>query len=131
MAVRNLGFQTSYYTEEKNKEGMPLTFSAGMGYDFTPASKLNLDVEKASGANITAKAGYEHQVHPHLFLRAGFRSNAGDYYQGGALCWTSGLSLGAGWVWKNLAVDYAVSSYGDLGIVNQLGLRYHFGEMIR
>lgn len=131
LTARNLGLQTSYYTDKKYKEGMPTTFSAGLGYDIITDGKLNLDIVKANGDNFTAKVGYEHQVHPNLALRAGFRSNAGDYYQGGGWSWTSGLSLGAGWTWKNLAIDYAVSSYGDLGIVNQLGIRYHFNAMIR
>lgn len=131
LTVRNLGLQTSYYTDEKYKEGMPTTFGAGLGYDFKPESKLNLDIVKANGDNFVVKAGFEQQVHPNLSLRAGFRSNAGDYYQGGALSWTSGISLGAGWTWKNIALDYAVFSYGDLGIVNQLGMRYHFSDMIR
>ena len=39
--------------------------------------------------------------------------------------WTSGISLGVGWIWKKIALDYAVASYGDLGLTNQVSLRYN------
>ncbi len=39
--------------------------------------------------------------------------------------WTSGISLGVGWVWKKIALDYAVASYGDLGFTNQVSIRYN------
>jgi len=129
--VRNLGVQTTSYTGKGYKESLPTTYNAGVGYDFNATNKLNFDIVKAKGANFVAKIGYERMVHPNLALRAGFRSNASDYYQGGALGWTSGLSLGAGWNWRKMTVDYAVASYGDLGIVNQLSLRYHFNEIIK
>ena len=131
LTVRNLGLQTSSYSDNGFKEGLPTTFSAGMGYDFNDTNLLNLDIVKATGSNFVAKLGYERVVHPNLVLRAGFRSNAGDYYHGGSLGFTSGLSLGAGWKWKKMTVDYAVASYGDLGIINQLSLRYHFNEIIK
>ncbi len=126
LSVRNLGAQLSYYSEDKFKEKVPTVFQAGLGIDLKENTQANIDLVKATGDDFVAKLGVEHRVHPAFVLRAGFRSHAADYYNGGALAFTSGLSLGLGWNWKNWAVDYAVSSYGDLGLANQLGLRYNF-----
>ncbi len=126
VSVRNLGFQISHYSDTKYKESMPFTFAAGGSYDFTDRHYASFEINKANGENFNLRVGYEHTFSPFFQLRAGFRSNAGDYYSGGTLGYLSGLSLGAGWNWKNYRVDYAVSSYGDLGLVNQLTLGYDF-----
>jgi hypothetical protein len=128
LAVRNLGAQLSYYSDTKYKEALPTTYLAGMGIDLSTDSRANLDIVKASGENFVAKIGVEHRIHPSFVLRGGFRSNAGDYYNGGALAFTSGLSLGLGWDWKSWVLDYSMSSYGDLGLTNQLGIRYNFSN---
>jgi len=128
IAARNIGFQISHYSDTNYSEGLPTTFLAGTGIDLTKNTLLNLDVTKATGENFTGKLGLEHRIHPALVLRGGFRSNAGDYAMGGSLGWTSGISLGMGWVYKTYAIDYAISSYGDLGLTNQLSLRYNFSN---
>jgi len=125
ITARNLGFQLSHYSDSNYSEGLPLTFAAGMGVNLGQKTQLNGDFSKATGENFVAKFGVDYQIHPALNLRAGFRSNAGDYALGGALGLSSGVSLGVGWVWKNYNIDYAVSSYGDLGLTNQLSLRYN------
>ena len=124
LSVRNLGKQISHYSESNYTENLPSTYSAGMGFDLNPKTLLNLDISKATGENFVGKLGLDYKLNPALSLRTGFRSNAGDYYNGGALAWTAGLSLGAGWVWRNYTVDYSFASYGDLGLVNQLSIRY-------
>lgn len=126
VSIRNLGLQTSYYSDGKYKEKLPFTFAAGASYHFTDAHYAVMELNKATGESFNLRLGYEYSVSPFLELRGGIRSNASDWRNGGALGWTSGLSLGAGWNWKNYRVDYAVSSYGDLGLVNQLSLNYEF-----
>jgi hypothetical protein len=124
-AARNLGIQLSHYTSTKYAENMPSSYSAGLGIDFTPNTMLDIDIVKATGDKFVGKLGVEHKLHPSLTLRAGFRSNAGDYYNGGVLGITSGTSLGLGWNWKNYVIDYSLASYGDLGLANQLSIRYN------
>lgn len=126
LSVRNLGTQLSYYSDVDYKEKVPTVFQAGLGVDLLESTLVNIDLVKASGEDFVAKLGMEHRIHPALVLRGGFRSHAADYYSGGSLAFTSGLSFGLGWDWKNWAVDYSVSSYGDLGLANQLGIRYNF-----
>lgn len=128
VAIRNLGTQLSYYSDTNYKETLPTTYLIGMGMDLSENSRADLDIVKATGENFVGKLGLEHRIHPTFVLRAGFRSNAGDYYNGGTLAFTSGLSFGLGWDWKNWVVDYSISSYGDLGLANQLGVRYNFGN---
>jgi len=128
LAVRNLGAQLSYYSDNKYKEALPTTYLAGMGFDFSENTCADLDIVKVTGTDFVGKLGIEHRIHPMFVLRGGFRSNAADYYQGGVLAFSSGLSLGLGWDWKNWVLDYAISSYGDLGLTNQLGIRYNFGN---
>ncbi len=126
LSGRNLGAQLSYYSDVDYKEKVPTVFQAGLGVDLLESTLVNIDLVKASGEDFVAKLGMEHRIHPALVLRGGFRSHAADYYSGGSLAFTSGLSFGLGWDWKNWAVDYSVSSYGDLGLANQLGIRYNF-----
>ncbi|MDD4308887.1 MAG: PorV/PorQ family protein [Candidatus Cloacimonetes bacterium] len=124
LSMRNLGAQISKYSESKYDEKLPTVYSAGMGFDFTENTLMNLDISKAAGDNFIGKFGIEHKLNPALSLRTGFRSNAGDYNNGGSLAWTSGLSLGLGWNWKRYTIDYSLASYGDLGLANQLSIRY-------
>lgn len=126
LSIRNLGLQTSYYTENKYKEKLPTTYVAGLSYRITPQLLGIVEVGKASGENVAAKLGMEYALNPALDLRAGFRSNAAEGYNGGTFSFLSGFSLGAGWSWRNYTVDYGVASYGDLGLLNQLSLKYEF-----
>lgn len=125
LSAKNLGFQISHYSDKKYDEGVPFTYGAGFGIDVGKNTLLNIDITKANGENFIGKFGVEQQVHPSLVLRGGFKTNAGDYYLGGNMEWTSGISLGVGWVWKKIALDYAVASYGDLGLTNQVSIRYN------
>ncbi len=126
VGFRNLGRQVLYYTDEKNNESLPFTFAAGLSYKFKEKTLTSFDISKCAGDNFIAKIGLEHRLNPAFVIRGGFQSSAGEGHVGGDLAWTSGLSLGAGWTWKSTQVDYGLSSTGDLGLVNQLTLRYLF-----
>lgn len=126
LSLRNIGKQLSYYSDSEYKENLPFTFAAGITCRFSDKVYTTFEVGKASGENINAKLGTEYSITPAFKLRAGFRSNAADYNNGGSWAWTSGLSLGAGWNWKQYYLDYGLASYGDLGMVNQITLGYKF-----
>ncbi|MDD4223011.1 MAG: PorV/PorQ family protein [Candidatus Cloacimonetes bacterium] len=126
LSLRNIGFQVTRYSGSDSRETLPFTFAAGMTYDFTPGLMASLEVGKATGENIVAKAGVEYELTPAFDLRGGFRTNASDGYNGGSFALLSGLSLGAGWKSDRYRVDYGVSSYGDLGWINQISLSYEF-----
>ncbi len=126
LSLRNIGLQITRYTDSGYKEKLPFTFAAGMTYDFNPQILASLEIGKATGENIVAKAGVEYLLNPAFALRGGFRTNASDGYNGGTFAFASGLSLGAGWNWNKYRIDYGVSSYGDLGWINQISLNYEF-----
>lgn len=121
-SVRNLGFQLNNYTETGDRGKLPLTFAAGLSFQFNPKAMGNLEIGKATGESIVAKLGVEYEPYPNLDLRAGFRTNAADGHTGGTISIFSGFSLGAGWKWKDYRIDYGVASYGGLGLQNQLSL---------
>lgn len=126
LSIRNLGTQVKYYTDSKYKEKLPVTVAAGISYQFRPDLFGCFDINKASGENLLAKLGLEYALNPALDLRMGLRTDAGDQRLGGGWGWGSGLSLGAGWKWRSYRVDYALSSYGDLGFIHQLSLIHEF-----
>ncbi len=126
LVLRNLGLQLSYYTDENYKEELPLTFAAGLSYQISKVVLAAFDLSKPTGQNMTGKLGFEYAIHPLLDLRAGYTTNAADWQTGGSWDWSSGMSFGFGTRWKKCGLDYGISSYGDLGFVNQVTLKYHF-----
>ncbi|MCB5257140.1 MAG: PorV/PorQ family protein [Candidatus Cloacimonetes bacterium] len=128
LAIRNLGFQSSYYSDSKYKEHLPLSYGAGISIKLMPKLDTALDIGKATGEQFTLKVGLDYALNSAFALRGGFKSNAADYNMGGLVGVTGGGSLGFGWKFRNFNLDYAVASYGDLGISNQLSLRYNFAN---
>lgn len=125
LAYKNVGKQLSYNTDEENEENLPTEFVGGIYYHKERFSAV-LDVSKPNDFDLMARFGAEYGIHELLSLRAGYKSNAGDWRNGGDWELFSGLSFGAGFSWKKYMIDYAVSSYGDLGMVNQISLAYQF-----
>ncbi len=136
-SIRNLGTQVSYFTDSENNEGMPIVYAGGISYrtdlkgrdneaDFTPSMLVSLDLSLPKGSDLVGLIGTEFQVHEQFLLRAGYKTSAGDYKNGGNNEIFSGFSTGVGFVRNNLMIDYALNSYGDLGFVNQVTLKYQF-----
>ena len=100
LALKNIGFQLSYYTDDKVKERFPKTVIVGLNY--FPTNKLNilLDVEKPLYGDIIAKLGTEYRYNKIISFRTGFNSNAVNWNNGGTLSFLAGFSLGFGLNWK-------------------------------
>ncbi|PKN79465.1 MAG: hypothetical protein CVU48_05255 [Candidatus Cloacimonetes bacterium HGW-Cloacimonetes-1] len=126
LSMKNFGRQITYYTGDKYKERLPLTFTAGFSYQIRNDILTALDISKATGQNFVGKFGVDYTLNPYLQLRAGYKTNAGDWRTGGTWENASGISAGLGWIWKSYNIDYALSSYGDLGFVNQVSLKHNF-----
>jgi len=58
-------------------------------------------------------------------VRAGYQLNLVDNQLGGV----SGLTLGAGFKWRGLSLDYAFLPMGDLGASHQVSLSYFFNTV--
>ena len=126
--MRNIGKQLSYYTDSEYEEEMPTTFTVGLS--FHPNHKLytTVDIYKPLDNDIFGRIGVEYKLHPVLALRAGYKTNASDWATGGDYDIFSGISFGTGFNLNkyNLNIDYAIVSYGDLGFVNQISIKYLF-----
>ncbi|MBT3168811.1 MAG: PorV/PorQ family protein [Candidatus Cloacimonetes bacterium] len=126
IVLRNFGKQMSYHNEYE--EGLPRTISAG--FSFHPSEKFytTIDINKPLEDDIFGSIGTEFQIYPILAMRMGYKTNAKDWQTGGDLDVFAGISCGLGFDLHhyNMEIDYAISSYGDLGVVNQITLKYNF-----
>jgi len=126
IALRNIGAQTTYYTDNKYPEKLPFTFAGGLSYQIRPNLQCAMDISKPKGPDLTIRFGADYKVHPMLNLRAGYSNNSSNWVTGGNLDWASGLTFGAGFQWQKYVLDYGVASYGNLGFINQISLNYKF-----
>ncbi|MCB5252606.1 MAG: PorV/PorQ family protein [Candidatus Cloacimonadaceae bacterium] len=124
--LRNIGFQSSYYTDAKYKEKLPFTYNAGLSLRMRDDLISAIDIGKSGGDKILLRLGLEYFLHPNLAIRGGFKSNAADYHMGSFLGYLGGGSLGLGWKTGKFDLDYALASYGDLGLINQITVNYNF-----
>ena len=128
VALRNFGKQLTYYTDNEYEEVMPTTLTIGFSYHPKDNFFATADMYKPFDNDIFGRFGLEYQVHPILALRAGYKTNASDWATGGDYDIFSGMSFGTGFDLSkyNLIMDYAIVSYGDLGFVNQISVKYLF-----
>ncbi len=128
ISIRNIGKQLTYYTNDEYEEIMPTTLTVGFNYN--PKEKLfaTVDIYKPLDNDIFGRFGLEYHVHSILTLRSGYKTNASDWATGGDNDFLSGISFGTGFDLSkyNLIMDYAIVSYGDLGFVNQISIKYIF-----
>lgn len=136
-AIRNIGAQLSYFTDSKYDEGLPIVYAGGISYktdlttqdndqEFVPSMLVSIDLSLAKGSDLVGLIGTELQVHEQFLVRMGYKTNSGDYRNGGDSEVFSGFSCGVGFVRNSMMIDYALNSYGDLGFVNQVSLKYQF-----
>ncbi|MBW6515498.1 MAG: PorV/PorQ family protein [Candidatus Cloacimonetes bacterium] len=126
VTLRNFGKQLTYFTSSKYDEKMPTQLTVGFNYNPNEKLNANLDIVKPFEQDFFGRLGAEYQVHPMLTLRAGFNSRADDWRMGGDFDFLSGLSAGFGCYLRQYEINYSISSFGDLGLVNQVSLKYTF-----
>ena len=128
IAIRNIGKQLTYYTNNEYEEVMPTTLTVGFNYHPNEKFYTTVDIYKPLDNEIFGKIGIEYKIHPMLALRTGYKTNASDWATGGENDFLSGMSFGTGFDLNkyNLIMDYAIVSYGDLGFVNQISVKYLF-----
>ncbi len=118
-AVQNLGPAIKFQSAEEN---LPLNLRAGAGYGFTLLGRKStaaLDITKERRESALLNLGVEVLVAKTVPVRLGFntRNDAG-----------SGISAGLGWIHKNFNFDYAIVSFGDLGITHRISLTCMWGR---
>ncbi len=81
LVVQNLGFIRSSYSDESEKNGLPLSISTGLSYVFRnfPAVRTAFDLEKAVDDYLQYKLGLELNVYKQSFiLRGGYNFSQRD-----------------------------------------------------
>jgi hypothetical protein len=126
LTMRNVGKQLTKYTKTSGKEDLPKIFTLGFSYHPKEELYVNFDIRKPTEGDYSGLIGAEYQIHPLLALRTGYKTNASDWKAGGDAELFSGISFGIGLNWQKYLVDYAVASYGDLGLLNTISLSYKF-----
>ncbi len=104
------------------KTPLPTTGRLGAAYRFEGLGARHtaaLDVSQQRADAFRFGLGFESIVMRMMALRLGFttRNDAGI-----------GLTGGVGWAWDALAIDYAFSPYGDLGMAHRISLTYRWGD---
>lgn len=123
ISAKNLGMQLSKFDQEKEK--LPMTFTAGFSYKLNKGI-IALDISKPMHGDLYGTIGFETVFQDKYVVRAGYRSNSKDWNVGSNIDFLSGISLGAGFLWKDYTFDYAINSYGELGFIHQISIGYHF-----
>lgn len=127
VALRHLGGQLSFYRFEQ--EDLPLTLVVGVaGRPFMSSLVLALDLEKSRDNDAGVNVGGEYEVVRDFFVRLGHRSIDARVGDAG----TSNTDL-AGWTFgvgvsgrRRYKIDYAYSSFSDLGDAHRFSLAYIF-----
>jgi len=118
-ALQNLGPTVKFQSAHEN---LPLNARLGAGYLFEvlgQASALSFDVMKERSQGALIAAGAETVVAKAMPIRVGFttRNDAGP-----------GVSAGIGWLYRDLALDYAFVPFGDLGMAHRASLTWRWGS---
>lgn len=114
-AVRNIGTRARFMLDE---EELPLTLVLGASYRPTNQLLLVLEYEVARNQDGAIRAGAEYQLVSMLALRVGYNgSNETD----------NGLTLGAGFTFNDIQLDYAYVPFGDLGQSHRVSAEVAFG----
>ncbi len=118
LSVLNLGSSLKFVSAG---DELPITVRAGAGYrSINGRWGLNSDIVYVKNQDIEGGIGGELWVWPdHVAFRAGANSanDAG-----------SGFTVGAGFKWNDIILDYAYVPFGDLGDQNLISLSYQFGS---
>ncbi|MEK8023450.1 MAG: PorV/PorQ family protein [Candidatus Hydrogenedentota bacterium] len=117
LSVLNLGSNLKFVA---SGDELPISIRFGAGY--RPPSRrwgLQGDLVYVKNQDVEGKIGGEWWVwEDHIAIRAGANSanDAG-----------SGFTVGAGFKWNDILLDYAYVPFGDLGDQNLISLAYQFG----
>jgi len=124
--IKNIGTQLAYYTETKHKEKMPVTAIVGASYLVIDKGVVNLDICRPFDNDFYGKLGIEYYLNNFLSIRTGLDTRIQDYKTNANSDLLSGISFGLGISRDKYLVDYAVSSMGSFGYINQISMGYNF-----
>lgn len=107
---------------------LPLTLKAGAAYRLERwRTRLAVDLAFPRDDFPLIAFGGEVGLKEYLYLRAGYRARWNGNPQGAL----SGFRTGMGFIYKNLALDYAAAPFGELGISHRFSLGWRFDPVRR
>lgn len=126
LALRNLGAQTKS-VEGGQKEDIPITLAAGLSHHLRGAPVLfAVDVLKPSDDDVGGAFGVEVAAFRQMLIRAGYNTLIAKVETDSNSDNFAGLSLGVGFVFERLAIDYAFASYSELGDAHRFSIGSRF-----
>jgi hypothetical protein len=117
VSISNLGSSLKFV---RSNDELPITLRAGAAYK-TPSRRFGLsgDVVYTKNQDLEGGIGAEFWIWPEHFVVRGGANSQNDA--------GSGATVGAGFHWKDVAVDYAYVPFGELGDQNLISVGYQFG----
>ncbi|MFC1566742.1 PorV/PorQ family protein [bacterium] len=121
-SLLNLGNKIKLYKEGFN---IPRTYKIGGSYSFEKNKIVSLEFENNIENNFKVRLGGEYFLYKMIFLRGGyiFESNEIDS--------NLPVSLGLGFIYHDLYIDYAYLPKGDLGDTHKVSVMMKFGKKHR
>lgn len=123
-SLDNLGVQEAY---DQQSDPLPTLLRLGAwvqameNRESRIVGSLELDRPFSSNAPITLGLGAEYWYLQTIVFRAGYQFGVEQ----------GPISLGVGFKWKGMTVDYAYSSLGDLGLLNRFSLGLELGTLFQ
>nr|MDA3813024.1 PorV/PorQ family protein [Candidatus Cloacimonadota bacterium] len=96
IALRNVGKQLTYHTDDEYEEVLPTTLTVGFNYHPKEKFYATVDIYKPLDNDIFGRLGFEYHVYSMFALRTGYKTNASDWATGGDNDIYSGISFGTG-----------------------------------
>lgn len=119
-ALQNAGTTLSGFTDE-HKDELPLNIKLGGGLKLAHLPfLLAFDVNKATDQKIRFNLGGELTPNDLLRFRLGYRFNNSDLKVGTGKDDYVGIGGGFGLTLQSYIIDYALSSFGELGLVHRV-----------
>ncbi len=129
-ALQNLGTKPKFQDDSFN---LPTSVKAGISFHqsdhffpkFVPNGSLfAADYFKLLRGGDGVRGGFELPLSKGLRLRAGYSHSFSDQDLGSTLRLPNGLSFGLGLALKSFQLDYASSSFGELGLLHRISIDY-------
>ena len=117
-SVLHLGLPVKY---EAQKESLPVTYRAGVAYQFNRLALFAFDVSKTAGEKIQYLPGMEIGLSNSFYLRGGYQVAT---HEGSGITAGFGLRL-----MDNHKINYVYVPYGDLGDTHRAELILNLGSV--
>ena len=124
MALLNMGTQSAY---DEVADPLPTDYSLAARYLLVDSSLVRiqtaaqLDRPWSTDGPVTLGVGAEYWYARSLVFRAGYKFGVD----------VGPLSMGAGFKWQGLSLDYAYNTLGDLGMTNRFSMTVELGTLFK